>query len=329
MGGRRISVIVPAYNIAPYLGRCLDSLLAQTHVDLEIIVVDDGSKDGTGAILEAYAEREGRIIPVHQKNGGVTSARFAGLKLATGEYIGFADGDDYVEPDMFELLFRQAETHRADISHCGYQMVFPNGRVDWYYNTGRTVEQDRETGLYDLICGRFVEPGLWNKLYRAELLQSLLTRPALDRDIRINEDLLMNFILFSDADRSIYTDQCKYHYMIRRGSAATSRPQGYKFSDPQRVMERLYQDTMGNDRLHGAALERYVRVLTGNCTQDQFPEIASSARKKLYAVRRELDKLPAKLRCMALGALYARPLYRMVRKAYDTATGAAHKYDVE
>lgn len=84
MGGRRISVIVPAYNIAPYLGRCLDSLLAQTHVDLEIIVVDDGSKDGTGAILEAYAEREGRIIPVHQKNGGVTSARFAGLKLATG-----------------------------------------------------------------------------------------------------------------------------------------------------------------------------------------------------------------------------------------------------
>ena len=85
---------------------------------------------------------------------------------------------------------------------------------------------------------------------------------------------------------------------------------------------------MGNDRLHGAALERYVRVLTGNCTQDQFPEIASSARKKLYAVRRELDKLPAKLRCMALGALYARPLYRMVRKAYDTATGAAHKYDV-
>ena len=82
-------------------------------------------------------------------------------------------------------------------------------------------------------------------------------------------------------------------------------------------------------RAYGAALERYVRVLTGNCTQDQFPEIASSARKKLYAVRRELDKLPAKLRCMALGALYARPLYRMVRKAYDTATGAAHKYDVE
>ena len=71
MGGRRISVIVPAYNIAPYLGRCLDSLLAQTHVDLEIIVVDDGSKDGTGAILEAYAEREGRIIPVHQKTAAL------------------------------------------------------------------------------------------------------------------------------------------------------------------------------------------------------------------------------------------------------------------
>ena len=88
-------------------------------------------------------------------------------------------------------------------------------------------------------------------------------------------------------------------------------------------LKQVYQE------LFGAALERYVRVLTGNCTQDQFPEIASSARKKLYAVRRELDKLPAKLRCMALGALYARPLYRMVRKAYDTATGAAHKYDVE
>ena len=89
-----ISIIVPAYNIAPFLPRCLDSILAQTHRELEIFVVDDGSTDETGAIVDAYAVRDGRIKPIHKQNGGVSSARMAGVAAATGEWIGFVDGDD-------------------------------------------------------------------------------------------------------------------------------------------------------------------------------------------------------------------------------------------
>ena len=137
-----ISIIIPAYNIENYISTCLDSLLAQTYRDLEIIVVNDGSKDGTGAIMDTYAARDSRIMAIHKENGGVTSARLCGVKAATGDWIGFVDGDDIIEPDMYERLMANAVKHGADISHCGYRMVFPSGKVDYYYNTGRIVEQD-------------------------------------------------------------------------------------------------------------------------------------------------------------------------------------------
>ena len=164
-----ISIIVPAYNIESHIGRCLDSILAQTHKRIEIIIVDDGSTDGTGIIIDQYASIDQRIIPIHKENGGVTSARIDGIKKASGEYLGFVDGDDYIEPEMFEKLLDNAIKYDADISHCGYQMVFP-GRVEYYYNTGRIVQQDKIAGLKDLLSGSFIEPGLWNKLYYMKML---------------------------------------------------------------------------------------------------------------------------------------------------------------
>ena len=99
MEGETISVIIPAYNVAPWLPRCLDSVLAQTYSKLEIIVVDDGSADNTRQVMEDYAARDGRIRPIFKENGGVTSARLAGVAAVTGEWIGFADGDDAIDPD--------------------------------------------------------------------------------------------------------------------------------------------------------------------------------------------------------------------------------------
>ena len=129
-----ISIIVPAYNIENYIGRCLDSLLHQVYEKLEIVVVNDGSIDDTGRIIDQYADMDQRIVPLHKANGGVFSARLAGIEKATGEYIGFVDGDDYIEPEMFGRLLKNAMKYNTDISHCGYQMVFPD-RIDYYYNT--------------------------------------------------------------------------------------------------------------------------------------------------------------------------------------------------
>ena len=118
MEGETISVIIPAYNVAPWLPRCLDSVLAQTYSKLEIIVVDDGSADNTRQVMEDYAARDGRIRPIFKENGGVTSARLAGVAAATGEWVGFADGDDAIDPDMYRHLLENAHAYGADISHC-------------------------------------------------------------------------------------------------------------------------------------------------------------------------------------------------------------------
>ena len=126
MDEKLVSVIIPAYNIEDYIGRCLDSIISQTYKNLEIIVVDDGSRDYTGEILDNYAKKDRRIKVIHKENGGVSSARNKGIEAAEGDYIGFIDGDDLIEPGMYKTLVDLLEEENADIAHCGYQMVFPD-----------------------------------------------------------------------------------------------------------------------------------------------------------------------------------------------------------
>ena len=150
MDEKLVSVIIPAYNIEDYIGRCLDSIISQTYKNLEIIVVDDGSRDHTGEILDNYAKKDRRIKVIHKENGGVSSARNKGIEAAEGDYIGFIDGDDLIESEMYKTLVDLLEEENADIAHCGYQMVFPD-RVDYYHNTGKKKIQTTEEGLKDLL----------------------------------------------------------------------------------------------------------------------------------------------------------------------------------
>lgn len=240
MPDQRISVIVPAYNIAQWLGRCLDSLLAQTYEDLEIVVVNDGSTDGTGAVLEAYGAKDPRIKAVHKENGGVTSARLRGVREATGQWLGFVDGDDVVEPGMYERLLENALAYGADISHCGQQVVFPDGRVTKVTSSGEIRRQDRKTGLEDLLDGGLIESGLCTKLYRATLFEGL---PAwMDQSIKNNEDLLMNYYLFSRAESSVFEAVCPYHYMLRQGSASYRPPREQIVADQLKVRRILVEN---------------------------------------------------------------------------------------
>lgn len=239
MTKEKISVVIPAYNLRDVISRTMDSVLGQTYHPIEIIVVDDGSTDGTADILDEYSRKYPNVLVIHRANGGVSSARLEGIKAATGEWIGFVDGDDEVEPDMYEVLMNNAVKYHADISHCGYQMMFVDGHVNFFYNTGRLVQQDKITGLKDLLSGSFVEPGLWNKLFHKKLFHSLLHDNSMPTDIKINEDLLMNYILFAQANQSVYEDQCKYHYLIRSGSTSRSGLNWNKIYDPIRVKELI------------------------------------------------------------------------------------------
>ena len=237
----RISVVVPVYNVAVDLSRCLDSILTQTHRNIEIIAVDDGSQDESGAILDEYSKKYSNFRVIHKENGGVTSARLRGIAEATGEWIGFVDGDDEIEPDMYERLLRNAEMYGAQISHCGYQMCFPDGRVHFFHNTGFLVKQDKTTGLKELLSGSIIEPGLCNKLFHKTLLHGLFNSDVMDTSIKINEDLLMNFYLFSAAETSVFDDWCPYHYIVRSSSATRAKLNENMIYDPIRVKELIRQ----------------------------------------------------------------------------------------
>lgn len=331
----KISIIIPAYNIENYVGPCLDSVLAQTYGNLEILIINDGSTDKTPIILDEYAGRDSRIKVVHQENGGVTRARLRGVAEATGEWIGFVDGDDYVEPEMFERLLDNAVRYGADISHCGYRMVLPE-RVDYYYNTGRLVSQESQEALKELLAGTF-EPGLVNKIFRRELFYSLLEQNVMDCSIKINEDLLMNFYLFRAAGQTVFEDVCPYHYMVRKGSAATSKSSINNLLDPVKVRKKLLTETEGNEELHSLARQSLIRQLVHIASmpvRKQPDDIRTYIAEARQDLRRELAALrmdpyaPKKLQVQGLWAAIWPASYGMIHSIYGEISGATHKYDV-
>lgn len=333
----KISIIVPAYNIEAFLERCVESILNQTYSNLEIIIVNDGSTDGTANILESLRMKDDRVCVIHKENGGVTSARLTGVKAATGEWIGFVDGDDYIDANMYERLLKNAMQYHADISHCGYQMVFPN-RIDYYYNTKHLVEQDQINGLKDLLKGVFVEPGLWNKLYRKSMFCSLLQDDKIPLDIKINEDFLMNYWLFKESKLAIYEDICPYHYIVRSGSAANSPVNVHKLLDPIKVMKIILEDVKGNTELETVVWSKLIRQYINLATMpyDNSKDIIQphklTAQKELKALRSFVLKEKGfnfYLKVMALWVSAFPKSYEWVHKVYSRLSGHYKKYSIE
>lgn len=335
----KISIIIPAYNIRNYIEKCLDSVCAQTYRNIEIIVVDDGSTDGTADIIDIYAKnKDSRVRAIHQKNGGVTSARLEGVKKAEGEFIGFVDGDDYIEPYMYESLYKNAVEYNADISHCGYQMVFPNGRIDYYYNTGSIKVQDNETGVKDLLTGNFIEPGLWNKLYKKTLFLAFFSNVKMDYSIKINEDLLMNYYLFREAKKSVFMDKCPYHYLLRKNSAATSGLNINKIYDPIKVTKKILAELNSEAEIYYIVEERLIRQLISLqviVDKQQTTLIKECRREGLKELKAMIPKivnnpsLSRKIRAMSVLACKAPFLYRYIYLLYSKFTGIDKKYTVE
>lgn len=325
-----ISVIIPAYNIENYIKRCLKSVCEQTYDNLEIIVVDDGSVDETGKIIDEMASIDDRIIAIHKENAGVSAARNTGLDKATGDYIGFVDGDDIIEKDMYEMLLENAVKYEADISHCGYQMVFPD-RVDYYYNTGQIRLQDNYQGVYDLIKADVVEPGIGNKLYKKELLK----RKRLDEQIKINEDLLFNYYLFKDAEKSIFVDSPKYHYMVRENSASTSEINMNKVKDPLKVIQEIWKLETGEiscmlEKRYMYLLEKtsVIRNIGNNHELRNYRnEKQAELKKILHENKLEATYGKKELMQMKLAVISPR-IYHIMHEVYSRITGSKDKYKV-
>lgn len=251
----KISIIVPVYNTEKYIKRTIISILNQTYKNIEIIIVDDGSTDNSWNEINRIATLDDRIITIHQSNKGVTSARLNGVKNSNGEWIGFVDSDDEIEPQMYETLLKNAFKYKADISHCGYKLILPT-KTNYFYNTKQVVEQTNESGITDLLEGTLVEPGLCNKLYKRDLFEEILTYNLMDYQIKINEDLLMNFYLFKESKHSVFVDECFYKYIVRNNSASREKINENKIYDPIKVKQIILESVSGS--LKKVALKAYL-----------------------------------------------------------------------
>ncbi len=299
----RISVIVPIFNCAAQVGRCLDSLLGQD-IPLEVVAVDDGSSDESFRVLEGYADR---IRVIRQENAGVTAARLAGVRAASGDWIGFVDGDDAVEPWMFRHLLDMAKTAGAEIAHCGHQVHYPDGRVDYLYNSGVRWERDRAGGLRDLLDGGQINSSLCTKLFRRELFDGIET--WMDGSLKNGEDLLMNYYLFSRGSRSVYEDVCPYRYYLREGSASHRRFDEHALFDPVKARERILEGC-GEDLKSDAETSLLRNLLFAYALASQRPKRESGvyrqkargmlqARKDRFFRLRPRNRVLAELICRA------------------------------
>lgn len=212
-----ITVIIPAYNAEKYITACVESVVSQTYANLEIIIINDGSTDLTGNLLDELAMTDQRIKVIHQKNQGVSATRNTALKIARGNLIGFIDADDKISKDMYEFLYNNSLKHNADISHCAFEHNRAN-KVVKFHDTGIVLVQNNFEAIKELLSGKRVEPGVWNKLYRKAILQNVFFH----EDIKINEDLLFNIEAFKNAEIAVFEDVIKYSYQLNPDSASQS-----------------------------------------------------------------------------------------------------------
>ncbi|MGZ5551627.1 MAG: glycosyltransferase family 2 protein, partial [Nitrososphaeraceae archaeon] len=156
----KISIIIPVYNGVKYLPKCIDSVLNQTYKNLEIILVDDGSTDESGKICDTYSLKDNRIKVVHKQNGGLSDARNTGLKIATSEYIGFVDSDDFIESDMYEILLKTLYAYDADIVQCASYKIIDE-KINPEHYSGTVEQFDSYSALEESIIARSFSHSVW------------------------------------------------------------------------------------------------------------------------------------------------------------------------
>lgn len=213
-----ISVIVPVYNVGMYLNQCIESICRQTYKNLEIILVDDGSTDNSGRICDLYAEKDSRIIVIHKENGGLVSARKAGIKASHGSYIAYVDGDDWIEETMYEKLMHCLAEQNVDVAMCGR-----------YEDTGavsKEVFHGIKQGKYDknlmseliypnmIVNGTFfrwgIFPGVWDKLFKREYIEPF--QMQVDESICMGEDAVCVYPCLLHVESIYILQECLYHY---------------------------------------------------------------------------------------------------------------------
>lgn len=211
-----ISVIVPAYNVKLYLERCMDSIIHQTYRALEIILVDDGSTDGTGKLCDEIAQTDSRILVIHKENGGLADARNAGLDIASGTFVSFIDSDDYIEANMYESMIAEMRDTSVSIVEAGMIVTDTEGN-DSLQVSDRRLYLTREEALLNLLAYGILLSSNANKLFRISLFDKLRYKKGIHY-----EDTEIIPKLIHECDHVVILNQAFYHYVLRNGSIMRS-----------------------------------------------------------------------------------------------------------
>lgn len=242
LDGGLISIIVPVYNIRDYVEKCVSSIIQQTYHNLEIILVDDGSTDGSGKICDQYIQKDARIRVYHKKNGGLSDARNYGLDRMTGAYVAFVDGDDWVHPQMYEILLSVMQKEQADLVSCEFEREDPSFAEnliimeDIKYNVFSREQVIANLGISKIVA--------WNKLYRAKIFDNIRYPYG-----KLHEDEYVIHEIIWRCKKIVSVDKAMYFYMVRDNSIVAKLT-------PKRIEDAL------------TGLEERIRFIAEHCTEE-------------------------------------------------------------
>lgn len=235
-----LSIIVPVYKVENYLQKCIDSILAQTFTDFELILVEDGSPDGCPVLCDAAAAKDARIRVLHQKNGGLSAARNAGLDVARGEWIGFVDSDDYIAPEMYEALYQAVQSTGADLALCDYTAVDEAGTPCLPPYTGLAQRIFTGWELLKRATNTMAQPA-WNKLYRRAIFAQLRYPEG-----KLNEDLFLIPKICLQIQKAVVVPKALYYY-VQRGSSIMNGSKTLRHFDAAEAAQRYWDCLVENE----------------------------------------------------------------------------------
>ena len=239
----KLTVIVPVYNVSSYLRKCIDSILGQTYKSLEIIIVDDGSTDSSGFLADEIAKEHSSIKVIHQKNGGLSSARNTGINNSRTEYITFVDSDDYIESNMYEDLIHMIDTNNADIVIGGVYRETTSGKKESIYPIGIEKIWNTKEGLIYLNCYKYFNMSFCDKIFRRGLFEndSFDSKGLRFPEGKTSEDMFLMYQVIARANKIVYTSQPYYHYVQRPGSISRSDTIKWDYYDAAKQQMAFYQ----------------------------------------------------------------------------------------
>lgn len=310
-----ISIVVPVYNVDKYLPKCIESLVNQTYLDIEIILVDDGSADTCGQICDEYAKRDSRIIVVHQKNQGVSVARNAGLACAKGEYIGFVDPDDWIDSEMYEGMLNAILCEQTDMVICGYDYYDESGCIDeqrrYWVRPNEVISQKEVMSRFSDMPPT-IRHGVVNKLFRRDLVNNQQFKVGLHS----SEDVLFLNEYVQKIKTAAVVHQPYYKNLVRQGSATHGGLNTKSLADSFVAHDRMYRDVIAKYpdlKEHSLAFLLDVCTLKYNEAKEKAKNLPLKEKEKVISKLKVMRKY---IKRHALVAIFDREIYWKTRIMY-------------